>query len=119
MQALIYPKKDIIKTFDIVQEFFKKENFVFEEEDRMYIVVKKDQKNFITLNKIKFWARNNMLKNFPPSFSLTIEGEIREDKETVVEVKFIEYHGKREHVFAGTSAIEKYFNLFCEIFNKD
>ena len=119
MQAIIYPKKDIIKTVDTLKKFFKEENFVFEEKDRTYVVVKKDQKISKTLNKIKFWARNSMLKEFPPNFSLTIEGEIRKDKETIVEVEFMEYHGKREHVFAGTLAMEKYFNLFCEIFNLD
>jgi hypothetical protein len=39
-----------------------------------------------------------MLIDFPPNFSLTIEGEIREDNGTVIEVEFKEYHGSREHV---------------------
>lgn len=118
MQALIYPKDDIIKVLNFVKEFCKKEHFVFEEKDRIYLVVKEEQKISKTLNKIKFWAMNSMLKDFPSNFSLTIEGEIREEnKETVIEVEFIEYHGKRKHIFAGTLAIEKYFALFCEIFN--
>ncbi len=119
MQAVIYPEKDIKEVFNSVQEFFKKENFVFEEKDRIYLIVKEDQKVSKTINKIKFWARNSMLKDFPPNFSLTIEGEIREDNGTVIEVEFKEYHGRREHVFAGTLALEKYFDLFCEIFNSD
>jgi hypothetical protein len=117
MQALIYHKKDVMETLNIIQEFFKKENFVFEEKDRIYLIVREDQKISKNLNKIKFWARNSMLKDFPPNFSLTIEGEIREDNGTIIEVEFKEYHGSREHVFAGTLTLEKYFNLFCEIFN--
>ena len=117
MQALIYPNKDIKEIFNTIKEFMEKENFVFEEKDRIYLVIQNNKKITKNLAKIKFWAINSALEDFPPNFSLVIEGEIRKDKETVVEIEIREYHGKREHIFAGTLALEKYFNLFCEIFN--
>lgn len=116
MQALIYPNKDIKEIFNAIKKFMEKENFVFEEKDRTYLVIQNNRGITKNLVKIKFWASNSFLKDFPPNFSIVIEGEIRKDKETVVEIEIREYHGKREHIFAGTSALEKYFNLFCEVF---
>jgi len=119
MQALIYSNKDIKEIFNTIKEFMKKENFIFEEKDRIYLITQNNQGITKNLAKIKFWAINRLLKDFPPNLSLVIEGEIRKDKETVVEIEIKEYHGKREHIFAGSLAIEKYFNLFCKIFNPE
>jgi len=66
MQALIYPNKDI-------KEFMEKENIVFEEKDRVYLVIQNNSRITKNLAKIKFWAINSVLKDFHQIFHLLLK----------------------------------------------
>jgi len=104
-----------------VRKFLEQDGFIVSEEEATFIV-RYDRSN---AEKIKNWSRFWSMKfplgnNYPPYYSLVIQGEIRAEENggSRVDLEMIEYHASREHFYGGASSIAEYFDKFCKIFEQ-
>ena len=115
MRIRLFSDDNVKNVFSSIRELLEKDRFIIEEKDRTYEF--KKIKGILNKNlvEIQFWAKKSSFNNFPPNFSILMEGLIKREKETLIEIKLKEYHGDREHTFAGSKILEKYIDFFHKI----
>ena len=87
---------------------FERERFLFAIEDKKYVVGFEDHEINMTLSSLQFWSRKDLGDEFPPNYSLVIQGETKQEGNgSVIEMDLTEYHGNHPHKLGGQS-IDKY-----------
>lgn len=115
MRIRLFSKKNIGSVFSSTKELLEKNGFIIEEKDRTYEF--KEVKGIFKKNliEIQVWAKKSSFNNYPPNFSILIEGRIKSEKGTLIELELKEYHGDREHTMAGAIMLEGYIDFFYKI----
>jgi hypothetical protein len=115
MKIRLFSKENIKNVFSSIRKLLEEDGFIIEEKDRTY-EFKKTKENFNKhLVEIQFWAKKSSFNDFPSNYSILIEGQIKSEKETIIEIELKEYHGDREHTMAGSLILEGYIDFFYKI----
>lgn len=115
MKIRLFSKKNIKNVFSSMKELLERDGFIIEEKDRVYEFKKIKENINKNIVEIQFWAKKSSFNNFPPNFSILIEGQIKSEKNTLIEIELKEYHGDREHTMAGSLILEGYIDFFYKI----
>lgn len=88
--------------------------FALVETDRAYTLAKMRGSAAKIHSGSRFWGRKQLDNTGANAIELTGEASL-ESGNAVVRVQFTELHGKREHTFAGSRALEACVDRFCEL----
>lgn len=98
MKAILRVPINVEEAFKGLSDLLVKDSFTLSEEDRTYVVEYHGVEAEKQISSIRFWSRRALGGKYHPSFSLTIEGEVKKDDDgSVIELELIEYHVRRQH----------------------